>query len=167
MFQQLLTPVGDSLGLSFLVAILPIIAVLALLGLLRKPAWQAALAGLTLVRLTPSAFFSCVGQTIRQCWLAVITVMLIVGLAYLMNYSGLAYALGQGVASTGKLFVLLSPFLGWVAVMLFGSDTSGNALLARRTRRSPAIRHSLGHTACGRPLDGRRLGQAFGRRAWR
>jgi lactate permease len=80
------------------------------------------------VRLPPKAFFSCVALTIRQCWLAVVTVMLIVGLAYLMNYSGLAYTLGQGVASTGKLFVLLSPFLGWAAVMLSGSDTSGNAL---------------------------------------
>jgi lactate permease len=80
------------------------------------------------VRLPPKAFFSCFGETIRQCWLAVVTVMLIVGLAYLMNYSGLAYTLGQGVASTGKLFVLLSPFLGWAAVMLSGSDTSGNAL---------------------------------------
>src|ERR1700675_675473 len=46
MFKQLLTPVGDSLGLSFVVAILPIIAVLLLLGILRRPAWQAALAGL-------------------------------------------------------------------------------------------------------------------------
>ena len=64
----------------------------------------------------------------RQVWLAVVTVMLIVGLAYLMNYSGLAYTLGLGVASTGHLFVLLSPFLGWVAVLLSGSDTSGNAL---------------------------------------
>ena len=54
--------------------------------------------------------------------------MLIIGLAYLMNYSGIAYTLGYGVASTGKLFVLLSPFLGWIAVMLSGSDTSGNAL---------------------------------------
>ena len=54
--------------------------------------------------------------------------MLIISLAYLMNYSGLAYTLGKGVASTGALFVLLSPFLGWVAVMLSGSDTSGNAL---------------------------------------
>ena len=60
--------------------------------------------------------------------MAVITVMLIIGLAYLMNYSGMAYTLGHGVASTGKLFVLLSPFLGWVAVMLSGWDTSGNAL---------------------------------------
>jgi lactate permease len=40
----------------------------------------------------------------------------------------MAYTLGQGVASTGPAFVLLSPFLGWVAVMLSGSDTSGNAL---------------------------------------
>jgi lactate permease len=36
--------------------------------------------------------------------------------------------LGKGVASVGGLFVLLSPFLGWVAVFLSGSDTSGNAL---------------------------------------
>ena len=80
------------------------------------------------VRLPPAAFLSCVGLTIRQAWLAVITVMLIIGLAYLMNYSGLAYTLGQAAASTGHLFVLLSPFLGWMAVMLSGSDTSGNAL---------------------------------------
>src|ERR1700741_135160 len=46
MFQQLLTPVADSLGLSFLVAVLPIVTVLVLLGALRRPAWQAALAGL-------------------------------------------------------------------------------------------------------------------------
>jgi lactate permease len=88
----------------------------------------AAIITALLVRLPPKAFFGCIGETIRQCWLAVVTVMLIVGLAYLMNYSGLAYTLGQGVASTGKLFVLLSPFLGWAAVMLSGSDTSGNAL---------------------------------------
>src|ERR1700686_2418662 len=46
MFHQLLTPVHDSLGLSFLVAVLPVLTVLLLLGVLRRPAWQAALAGL-------------------------------------------------------------------------------------------------------------------------
>jgi lactate permease len=81
-----------------------------------------------LVKLSPKAFIECIGQTLRQAWLAVVTVMLIIGLAYLMNYSGMAYTLGQAVASTGHLFVLLSPFLGWIAVMLSGSDTSGNAL---------------------------------------
>jgi lactate permease len=81
-----------------------------------------------LVRLSLQDFFYCVQKTARQAWLAIITVMLIVGLAYLMNYSGLAYTLGEGAASTGHLFILFSPFLGWLAVLLSGSDTSGNAL---------------------------------------
>src|ERR1700758_2465734 len=46
MFQHLLTPVGDSLALSFTVATLPIIAVLIMLGVLQRAAWEAALAGL-------------------------------------------------------------------------------------------------------------------------
>ena len=46
MFQQLLTPVGQSVAWSFLVAILPIATVLVLLGICKRPAWQAAFAGL-------------------------------------------------------------------------------------------------------------------------
>ncbi len=88
----------------------------------------AAVVTALFVRISVGEFFGCVAQTIKQAWLAVVTVMLIVGLAYLMNYSGLAYTLGQAVASTGSFFILLSPFLGWIAVMLSGSDTSGNAL---------------------------------------
>jgi lactate permease len=80
------------------------------------------------VKLSVEDFLGAIRQTAVQSFIPVVTVMFIIGLAYLMNYSGLAYTLGYGVASTGKLFVLLSPFLGWVAVMLSGSDTSGNAL---------------------------------------
>src|ERR1700733_11458203 len=46
MFHQLLTPVGGNLLVSFLVAALPIVTVLVMLGALRRPAWQASLAGL-------------------------------------------------------------------------------------------------------------------------
>ena len=81
-----------------------------------------------LVGVGPGRFAQCVGATWRQSRIAILTVALIVGLAYLMNYSGLNYTLGLGVASVGVLFPLLSPFLGWVAVFLSGSDTSGNAL---------------------------------------
>ncbi len=88
----------------------------------------AAIVTALTARMPVREFFGCMGTTLRQYWRAGITVMLIVGLAYLMNYSGLAYTLGQGVASTGHLFILLSPFLGWLAVMLSGSDTAGNAL---------------------------------------
>jgi lactate permease len=81
-----------------------------------------------IVRLPPRAFLTCIGQTLVQVRLAALTVALIIGLAYMMNYAGLTYTLGAAAASLGLLFPLVSPFLGWVAVMLSGSDTSGNAL---------------------------------------
>ena len=46
MFHQLLTPVGDNLALSFIVAALPIVVVLVALGVLRRPAWVARSSGL-------------------------------------------------------------------------------------------------------------------------
>jgi lactate permease len=88
----------------------------------------AALITALLVRLPVPKLARCMVRTIAQIWLAVVTVMLVVALAYVMNYSGLAYTLGLAVASSGYAFILLSPFLGWIAVFLSGSDTSGNAL---------------------------------------
>jgi len=46
MWQQGYTPVAHSLPISALVAAVPIFALLILLGVLRKPAWMASLAGL-------------------------------------------------------------------------------------------------------------------------
>ncbi len=80
------------------------------------------------VRLPMGDVFTCAARTLRQTYIAIITVALIVGLAYLMNYSGMTYTLGKAVASVGVIFPLVSAFLGWVAVFLSGSDTSGNAL---------------------------------------
>jgi lactate permease len=88
----------------------------------------AALIVALFVRISVAELVQCAVRTIRQIWQAVVTVMLIVALAYVMNYSGLAYSIGLAVASTGHWFVLFSPFLGWIAVFLSGSDTSGNAL---------------------------------------
>ena len=66
--------------------------------------------------------------SLAQIRLPALTTTLIIGLAYLMNYSGMTYTLGVGAASAGVFFPLLSAFLGWLAVSLSGSDTSGNAL---------------------------------------
>ena len=46
MWQQNYTPVASSLPLSALVAAIPIFVLLILLGVMRKPAWMASLAGL-------------------------------------------------------------------------------------------------------------------------
>lgn len=57
-----------------------------------------------------------------------LTVGLIVSLAYLYNYSGMAYTLGAALAGLGKLFPLASAYLGWIACFLSGSDTASNLL---------------------------------------
>jgi lactate permease len=88
----------------------------------------ASLLTAAIFRLSPRAYLRCVTTTIRQVRLAVVTVALIMGLAYLMNYAGMTYTLGNAAAHLGLLFTVASAFLGWIAVALSGSDTSGNAL---------------------------------------
>jgi lactate permease len=46
MWQQNYTPVAGSLGVSALLAAIPIVVLFVMLGLLRRPAWQAAVAAL-------------------------------------------------------------------------------------------------------------------------
>ena len=75
-----------------------------------------------------SKFIESVRTAWKQILLPAVTVMAIIGMAFLANYSGLTYTLGLGVAQSGALFPLLSAFLGWLAVFLSGSDSSGNAL---------------------------------------
>ena len=67
-------------------------------------------------------------RTLSQLRTPGLTVMAIVALAYLYNYSGMAYTLGAAFAHAGPAFPLLSGFLGWVACFLSGSDTASNVL---------------------------------------
>lgn len=80
------------------------------------------------VRVSPRDYLNAVLLAFKQVRVPAVTTTLIVALAYLMNYSGLTYTLGVGAASAGPLFPMLAAFLGWLAVFLSGSDTSGNAL---------------------------------------
>lgn len=59
-----------------------------------------------------------------------LTIALVMGLAYVMNYSGQTTAIGAVLATTGGIFPLLSPILGWVGTAVTGSATSSNALFA-------------------------------------
>jgi lactate permease len=106
----------------------------------------ASLITAPLVGCGPMGFLEAWAAAWRQCRLAVLTVCAILALAYVMNYSGMNYTLGLAVASAGAAFPLLSAFLGWVAVFLSGSDTSGNALFgnlqvvaARQLHLSPVL----------------------------
>jgi lactate permease len=57
MWQQTYTPVGDSLVISALFAAIPIFTLLLLLGVLRKPAWMASLAGLSAAVIVAAAVY--------------------------------------------------------------------------------------------------------------
>lgn len=80
------------------------------------------------VGLSPTQYLQAVVRSAGQIRLPALTTALIISLAYLMNYSGMTYTLGIGAAAAGPLFPMLAAFLGWLAVFLSGSDTSGNAL---------------------------------------
>lgn len=65
MFHQLLSPVGGSLGLSALVAAIPLVLLFVLLGVLRVKAWKASVAGLVASMLLAALVWQMpVGQTL-------------------------------------------------------------------------------------------------------
>lgn len=71
---------------------------------------------------------ACFFRTLKQLRFPILTIALILGLAYIMNYSGMSASMGLALAGTGVLFPIFSPILGWLGVFLTGSDTSSNAL---------------------------------------
>jgi lactate permease len=81
-----------------------------------------------LLGMSPGKLLSVFFRTVRQLALAELTIASVMGLAYLMNYSGATGTLGLGFAATGALFPFFSAWLGWLGVFLTGSDTSANAL---------------------------------------
>src|SRR5919202_1804590 len=65
MFEQVLDPVGGSLGLSALCALLPLLTLFVLLGVLRMKAWQAGLIGLAVsIIVAVAAFGMPIGQAL-------------------------------------------------------------------------------------------------------
>ena len=68
------------------------------------------------------------GETLVELKFAILTVMVVLALAYVMNSSGQTSTLGKWMAGAGGLFALLSPILGWLGVAVTGSDTSANSL---------------------------------------
>ena len=88
----------------------------------------AILATALVLRVRPSRLAVAYVETLKQLKFALLTIASMLGLAYLMNYSGMTSTLGLALAGTGKAFPFFSAFVGWLGVFLTGSDTSANAL---------------------------------------
>ena len=72
-----------------------------------------------------------IGRTVWNMRWAGLTILSVLSLAYVMNFSGQTVSIGTWLAGTGAFFAFLSPVLGWVGTAVTGSDTSANALFAR------------------------------------
>jgi lactate permease len=88
----------------------------------------AGVAAAILLRVKPKQFAATYVATFKQLKMSMVTIATMLGLAYLMNYSGMTSTLGLALATTGPTFPFFSAVLGWLGVFLTGSDTSANAL---------------------------------------
>ncbi|HAX72071.1 MAG TPA: lactate permease [Firmicutes bacterium] len=68
-------------------------------------------------------------KTCKKMTLSIITVLAIVSIAKIMDYSGMIQAIAVVLVSvTGTFFPIISPFLGALGTFITGSDTSANLL---------------------------------------
>ncbi len=78
--------------------------------------------------LGPRRALASFGRTAWSMRWTIVTVCLVLAMAHVMNASGMSLALGSALAATGPLFPVCSALIGWIGVLLTGSDTSSNAL---------------------------------------
>jgi len=101
------------------------------LNLLTTPGTQMLVAGLltmVVLKLSVPRALKAYGITLHQLRFAIVTVMMVLALAFVMNLSGQTITLGTWMAAAGGAFAVLSPVLGWLGVAVTGSDTSSNSL---------------------------------------
>jgi len=77
---------------------------------------------------------------------ALATIFMILAIAFVMNWSGQTTTLGRFLAGAGPAYALLSPVIGWIGVVVTGSDNLTNALfghlqvvVAKETGVSPVL----------------------------
>jgi lactate permease len=88
----------------------------------------AGLLTMAVLRMNVGRSLRIYAETLEQLKWATLTVMTVLGLAYVMNLSGQTITIGQWIAGAGGVLPFLSPFIGWLGVAVTGSDTSSNSL---------------------------------------
>ena len=80
-------------------------------------------------------------RTVYNLRMSILTIVLVMSLAYVMNFSGQTTAVGAALASTGAAFAFISPTLGWLGTAVAGSATSAGALFANLQATAAAGAH--------------------------
>lgn len=82
----------------------------------------------------PAVFCRIFLRTIYQMRFPLLTIALMLAIAYVTRYSGMDATLGLAFTRTGALYPFFAAMLGWLGVALTGSDTSANALFGSLQR---------------------------------
>ena len=88
----------------------------------------AAIITVIYLRMRPADAVKTFGETLNELKIPIYAISMVLGFAFVANYSGLSSTLALALSHTGSAFTFFSPFLGWLGVFLTGSDTSSNAL---------------------------------------
>ena len=99
--------------------------------LLVVPGTLALVTGLlsiAVLRISPSRACRVYLNTLRQLSGAIRTTLNVIGLGYVMNYSGLSLTIGVAFSAAGFWFPLVSVFLGVLGTAVTGTNTASNAL---------------------------------------
>lgn len=103
---------------------------LNILGAVGTSIFIAALLSMIILRMSLIEGLKTFGETLLELRLPILSIGLVLGFAFIANYSGLSSTLALLLAQTGVFFPFFAPFLGWLGVFLTGSDTSSNALFS-------------------------------------
>ncbi|WP_047150389.1 L-lactate permease [Aneurinibacillus tyrosinisolvens] len=90
----------------------------------------AAIISMVILKMSAKDGVKTFRETLFELKMPIFSIAMVLGFAFIANYSGLSSTLGLALAATGGLFPFFSPFLGWLGVFLTGSDTSSNALFS-------------------------------------
>jgi lactate permease len=77
---------------------------------------------------TPVVMARAYWRTLKLVRFSLLTIAAMLALGYVTRYSGLDATLGLAFAKTGPLYPFFGTLLGWLGVVVTGSDTSSNVL---------------------------------------
>jgi lactate permease len=88
-------------------------------------------------RYEPGAFRAILGGTVKRVWSPSVSIILMLCMATIMEFSGMTDALARGLAElAGSFFPFVAPWIGALGAFMTGSNTNSNvvfALLQMRT----------------------------------
>jgi lactate permease len=82
-------------------------------------------------RYKPGAFRGILAGTVKRVWAPSISIILMLCMATIMEFSGMTEALAQGLAKlAGSFFPIVAPWIGAVGAFMTGSNTNSNVVFA-------------------------------------